>query len=257
MNNPSIQKFQDYRQFMPVSDPYLAVLKGGLGNQLFQLSATWTIADTCNSGYLIKPCIKTKHSDIYYFDNLFKNWSHLLTAAVPRRSIVLNGYYQDHFLIEPRYRQFVDQLCWNGYDDLSRYNEIDDSMFIHLRGGDYLQRGFSHIHHVDLKDYYKSALERCSNVKHSYLFTNDRAYLESLNWFDDVRHTVVRGDNEIHDLFLMSQCAKGGIAANSTFSWWGLYLDRTREHLVIPERWFNIVKSSQGYYFPEATVIPV
>jgi hypothetical protein len=129
-------------------------------------------------------------------------------------------------------------------------------MFIHLRGGDYLQEGFKHIHHVDLKDYYKSALDHCA-VRHAYLFTNDRAYLDSLNWFDDVRHTVVRGDNEIHELFLMSQCARGGIAANSTFSWWGLYLDRTREHLVIPERWFNTDKSSQGYYFPEATVIPV
>jgi hypothetical protein len=254
--NSSTQPFADLRSFYKREQPYLVVLKGGLGNQMFQLASTWSVSRQLKCGYLIKPCVATKHSEIYYFDNLFWNWSHLLTVGASH-AIVLNGYYQDHFLIEPNYRDFVDNLKWDGYDSLKGYDEIDDSMFIHLRGGDYLQQGFKHIHHVDLKDYYKSALEQCSNVRHAYLFTNDLAYLDSLNWFDDVRHTVVRGDNEVHELFLMSQCARGGVIGNSTFGWWGLYLDRTREHLVIPDRWFNIDKPSDGYYFPEANVIAV
>lgn len=256
MNNPSLQKFLDHRQFVR-SDPYLVYLMGGLGNQLFQLAATWSISETCGAGYFIKPCLQTKHSDIFYMDNLFKKWSHLMAPPALPRAVSMRGYFQDHTLIQPRYAEFVEQLCWDGYDSLRGYDEIDDSAFLHVRGGDYLQEGFKQIHHVDLSEYYKTALERCSDVKHYYLFTNDLEYLDSLNWFDDVRHTVVRGENEIHDLFLMSQCARGGIAANSTFSWWGLYLDRNRDHLVIPERWFNVAKPSEGYYFPEASVVAV
>ena len=178
-----------------------------------------------------------------------------MTMGNPKNAVQLQGYFQDHFLIEPHYRDFVDKLCWDGHDSLRGYDEIDDSAFLHVRGGDYLQHGFKHIHHVNLSEYYKTALERCRDVKHYYVFSNDRAYLETMNLFDDVRHTVVQGNDEIHDLFLMSQCARGGIAANSTFSWWGLYLDRTRQYLIIPDRWFNIPKPSQGYYFPEATVV--
>jgi hypothetical protein len=36
----------------------------------------------------------------------------------------------------------------------------------------------------------------------------------------------------------MKQCQIGGIGANSSFSWWGLYLNTNRPHLIIPDRWY-------------------
>jgi hypothetical protein len=48
----------------------------------------------------------------------------------------------------------------------------------------------------------------------------------------------------------MSQCKKGGIGVNSSFSWWGLYLDKNRHILTLPDRWFlDDQFVIDGYYF--------
>ena len=209
---------------------------------------------------LIIPCGPTKHSNMSYFDTLLQRWSPHLTGHVPRGSVVLHGYLQDHKLIGQRYHEFVESLDWNGYDDISKYDQLHDSVFVHVRGGDYLQPGFRDVHHVDMRQYYKRAIQKCKDagVRHAYMFTNDAEYAESLNCFDDICITPVQGKNEVHELFLMSQCDQGGISPNSTFAWWGLYLDRKRPHLYVPDQWFrDTTKPTSGYFFPEATILPV
>ena len=171
---------------------------------------------------------------------------------------MLDGYYQDHRLFTGESSaKFIDRLDWSGYDDMRGYDDVDSSIFIHVRGGDYLQPGVRDVHYVDLRQYYKNAIAKCSGVAHAYVFTNDKPYLESLDCFDDIRHTVVQSKTELNDLYVMSQCGRGGIAANSTFSWWGLYLDRQRKNLMLPSKWFNDDKPSDGLFFPEAQRISV
>lgn len=61
--------------------------------------------------------------------------------------------------------------------------------------------------------------------------------------------------NEIETLALMRSCGLGGIAANSTFSWWGLYLNRNRPMMMIPNTFFNPIEMNHnGYYFPECII---
>jgi hypothetical protein len=56
----------------------------------------------------------------------------------------------------------------------------------------------------------------------------------------------------------MAKCKRGGIAANSSFSWWGLYLDSTRKQLYFPSRFFpHDILYQGGYTFPEVTILPV
>ena len=235
--------------------PYTVQLMGGLGNQLFQLAAMQQIANSMHHELLIIPSLN-KHSSINYFTTIFASWRKQLYT--PRPHQVSRGYFQNYKLIEPEYEEFSNRLNWDGNDSIAGYDEIDTSIFIHVRGGDYLEPRFSGLHHVPLETYYKRAIERCKNVNHAYIFTNDRPYLESLQCFDDIRYTIAKTSNEIHDLFLMSQCGLGGIAANSTFSWWGLYLDKHRPHLYLPDTWFNDPSySSYGYFFPEATAVAV
>ena len=52
------------------------------------------------------------------------------------------------------------------------------------------------------------------------------------------------GINSWQDMFLMSQC-KHNIIANSSFSWWGAWLNRNTNKIVItPSRFINLEENS-------------
>jgi hypothetical protein len=52
--------------------------------------------------------------------------------------------------------------------------------------------------------------------------------------------TFVEDENEINSLYLMSLCNLGGICGNSTFAWWGAYLNNNvNKKIYFPNRWFG------------------
>ena len=44
--------------------------------------------------------------------------------------------------------------------------------------------------------------------------------------------------NELEDLYLLSQC-DDLILTNSSFSWWGSFLGKDKNNIVVPSRWFS------------------
>jgi hypothetical protein len=91
---------------------------------------------------------------------------------------------------------------------------------------------------VDL-EYYKRALSLFDPETSIFVvFTNRpekcRAMLDKLPY----NFIYIEGETHYHDLYLMSMC-KHNIICNSTFSWWGAYLNRNPDKIVItPKKWF-------------------
>lgn len=124
----------------------------------------------------------------------------------------------------------------------------DISVSLHIRRGDYLENNEVYGGNCT-QEYYAKAI---SLIKEKYpeavfyVFSNDEAWAEE--WCTkqeeqyQSRFVLVTGVTEemgYLDLYLMSKC-RHHIIANSSFSWWGAYLNPSSEKCVIaPARWFN------------------
>lgn len=120
-----------------------------------------------------------------------------------------------------------------------------ESVSLHVRRGDYVSDlQTSKVHGTCGLDYYARAIAKiCSRVDEPYFFVfSDDPEWSKANLY--LSHPVIFVDHNnaltsYEDLRLMSQC-RHHITANSSFSWWGAWLNSSPNKIVItPARWFN------------------
>jgi hypothetical protein len=125
--------------------------------------------------------------------------------------------------------------------------EIDktESVSIHVRRGDYVtDRATNQFHGVCGLDHYKAAVaEIVSRIRepHFFVFSDDHEWVKEHLLFDypTVFVDYNGADKGYEDMRLMSLC-RHNIIANSSFSWWGAWLNRNPGKTVIaPRKWFN------------------
>ena len=79
-----------------------------------------------------------------------------------------------------------------------------------------------------------------------------------LDFLEDYDKTFVDED-EVDSLDIMRQCKYGGICMNSTFSWWGAYLNNSKDKIItIPSKWFSPssgILEYSGYFYKDFIVI--
>lgn len=168
--------------------------------------------------------------------------------ASPNTVIRMIGYFQHTAYIQPFKEEALKLFS------LPSAEEDEDAYFLHVRRGDYVSNNW---HELDLSAYYKRAVDRIGGGV-AKVVSNDVEWCESWDFLNDVRHVVVR-ENEIDTMAIMAACGKGGVAANSSFSWWGLYLNTNRPHLILPNRWFphDWEYDTSRYHFLGSAVLEV
>ncbi|PKL07274.1 MAG: hypothetical protein CVV53_00390 [Spirochaetae bacterium HGW-Spirochaetae-9] len=121
---------------------------------------------------------------------------------------------------------------------------------VHVRRGDALKNPDTW---VCTEAYYQRALNRAREGRKPYflVFSDDLAWCrEHLDLSPDEATFVDwnRGAESWRDMWLMSRCS-AHIVANSTFSWWGAWLDPSPDKLVLaPERWSLARPQPFAYY---------
>lgn len=128
--------------------------------------------------------------------------------------------------------------------ELAREMAGCNSVAIHVRKGkDYMERIW--YRNTCGMDYYRKAVDYISSRVESpkfYVFTDNPEWVkENFEWIDYrlVQGNPTSGWGSHFDMQLMS-CCRHSIVSNSTYSWWGAYLDRNADKIVvIPEIWFN------------------
>lgn len=115
---------------------------------------------------------------------------------------------------------------------------------IHIRGGDYLNSKNSNLFAELGAAYYEKAISeilRNDPDARFALFSDDFVYARSIlpNNIDIMEITQNSGPKSYVDMLMMSRC-KNNIISNSTFSWWGAWLNDTNGKTIIaPSNWFH------------------
>lgn len=136
-----------------------------------------------------------------------------------------------------------------------------ESVSLHVRRGDYItiQANFSHIGVCSL-DYYRAAIEYVKNHTNNPTFF---VFSDDIEWarenIDVGRNAVFYVDHNVgsrsyEDMYLMSHC-RHNIIANSSFSWWGAWLNVNMQKIVVaPRRWFSNEKMDSSDIIPESWI---
>ncbi|MCK4744844.1 alpha-1,2-fucosyltransferase, partial [Candidatus Parcubacteria bacterium] len=117
-----------------------------------------------------------------------------------------------------------------------------ESISIHIRRNDYIShKPANQYHGVCHLSYYKKAINviiKKIDDPHFFVFSDDIDWCKK-NLKIKFPTIFVEGNKDYEDLILMSKC-KHNIIANSTFSWWGAWLNNNPNKIVIaPKKWFR------------------
>lgn len=139
------------------------------------------------------------------------------------------------FVSEPegRNKEFADQIA------------SSQSVSLHIRRGDYVKVAETNsLHGVCSISYYKQAINILSEKIQNpvfFIFSDDMDWVKE-NFSIQAEHYYVDENNaatNFEDLRLMSLC-RHNIIANSSFSWWGAWLNASKSKIVVaPKQWMN------------------
>jgi len=239
-------------------------LQGGIGNILFQIAVAYSYSKKFNKELILyKEGVVIVHKSIdTYEDNILKNieFSNPINSQIqhnengfhyqevpdyPDRNVLLSGYYQSEKYFKDCEEDIRKEFMSYDVDISEEMQDIlsnENTCSIHVRRGDYLK---SPNHHpTQSMNYYMKAIKKMPKDSVFLIFSDDIEWCKSN--FPDLpeKFKFIEGNKDYEDLYLMSHC-KNNIICNSSFSWWGAWLNRNLEKTVIaPSLWFGAALAS-------------
>lgn len=248
---------------------------GRMGNQMFQFAATVGIARKASQDFAFPkentevPSVEDFKDGVrreVYFDlpKYFPNVERTLAPleqiqtyhiaqepyfhfcpdlfTVPDQTNLM-GYFQTEKYFEHcsdlilGYFQFDKNIKTQAKNNFPSFPTKVEYVSIHLRRGDYA--GLQQFHPVMDADYYFDAMTQFMDGDYCFLiFSDDIQYAKEL--FGEQENIVyVEGNDQAVDMCMMTMCDHN-VIANSSFSWWGAWLnDSINKKVVAPKRWFG------------------
>lgn len=177
--------------------------------------------------------------------------------------VYLDGYWQSERYFADAEATIRKALMITQKPDNSNQrmlNEISgcNAVSIHVRRGDYLKdQAVLQMHGVCSLDYYRQAVDFIASKVEAPVFF---VFSDEPEWVRENLHLpypmAVVDHNGVNrgyeDLRLMSTC-RHHIIANSTFSWWGAWLNPSKDKIVVaPKRWFNDFDANTKDIYPDS-----
>jgi len=234
---------------------------GRLGNKMFMAAACIGYAES-RGAELVLPEWKLKDifTNIHTEKNLESVYNNISVWSEPgfaysvipdmKRDVSLGGYFQsekyfEHCADKIRSHYFKPDIATAKYAE-TVYNKLSDNgklrlTVIQVRRDDYLKN--PQYHSVQTIGYYETAIDILKEYTDKFVVFCD---ITAEQWcrqvFDNmgIAWEFAPHDNYIGDIFVMSKC-NNYIIANSTFGWWGAWLNPHQDKIqvIAPKRWFG------------------
>ena len=260
---------------------------GRFGNQMFQYASLMGIADKQNCLYGIDYSKGNKIPwDSFTNDETINKNTLVLTKSFNLSALNCSEPYkiknEPSFHFDPTMFNIGDNIQLHGYFQTEKYfkhieskvkseftfrqdivNTVNDylknkqsheTVSIHVRRGDYVH--LSHHGTCDLT-YYTNALSHFTDKSYNFIVVSDDIDWAKSTFSGSDNFFVSESRNQFVDMCIMTQC-NHNIIANSTFSWWGAWLNANPNKKVIsPSRWFgpNVPLDTKDLYVPDWIVI--
>ena len=242
--------------------------QGRLGNNLFQIANLVSLANKLGTDFILPNFSMAGHRGkipvhLSMFSYKFRRgeydtpiehteerYEYVELEAVD--NIKLKGFYQSWRYFEDIRSQLLSKYFAPSkevLDSLTKYNVSSNSLGISVRRGDYLM--LQNDHCVISTEYYQSVFDKYfqNSIDQIFIFSDD------LPWCRQVfGSTALYVEDTIGtQLFLMSKM-KNLILSNSTFAWWGGYLNQNQGTIIAPDPWCGpnySDKDTDGIYYPD------
>jgi hypothetical protein len=182
-------------------------------------------------------------------------------AELPSRTD-LTGYFQSEKYFAEQAGFIRDAFEWakptqgKNLQLLQAIKHDDRSVSVHVRRGDYAQhKKTNDFHGVSPIEYYRAAvaeIKKTVKKPHLYVFSDEPAWCKKHLKFDIPTTYVSHNVEGSEDMRLMKEC-RHNIIANSSFSWWGAWLNASPDKRVIaPKHWFSHKETDTSDVIPQA-----
>jgi hypothetical protein len=255
-------------------------LKGGLGNILFQIATGISFANDKKTTFSIpnyewhlhylnvekerNPILNHANEYSFYFRNLKreKNPEHLKTLHYPftffedselTDNCIIDGYFQSEKYFKHHRKEILKQFGLPfklKVKTLFKYPFFTKSRLtsIHVRRGEYLM---SPIHYNQNMKYYDDSIHQLDSITDKFVVFSDDIVWCKENFIGE-KFIFIENEKDYIEIYLMSICTNN-IICNSSFSWWGAWLnDHANKKVIAPENWFKTDELSAVDLIPES-----
>ncbi len=232
----------------------------GVFNIKAELTTLSKLAFYFNNSIFILQILKNRLLKLFFDDIIFNeiqdNDNLDKKIIKSKRNIYISGLFnKEQYLseIEDALRQdftFKDKLT--GFNaEMAEKIQNTNSVSLHIRRGDLIKLGYA----IDKTDYYKKAVDYINRKVGNptfFIFSDDIEWVKTNLKIIDNYFLIDKnkGKNSYIDMHLMSLC-KHNIIANSTFSWWGAWLNKNKDKIVTTPKEYS---DTQDYMMSKAWI---
>lgn len=235
----------------------ISKIQGGLGNQMFQYAYGKHLSSKYKTelyldtrfykgfqGNVVRTFMldKFENTDIdtgiemiqnnYPIHGIVDNFIHKELPQPVDCNYYLDGYWQSE-----KYFKESEEIIRNDFKLTLKNIPLlgTNTVSIHIRRTDYVaSNGY---HPVQTIEYYKNAIDVIGDYDNLFVFSDDINWCKENLKFDNM--VFIEGNTELDDMSIMSNC-EHNIIANSSFSWWGAWLNNNpSKKVVAPSKWFG------------------